>query len=810
MAKTRETTTKRRFFTWAPIAAPLLVWLLSGVSPGQVTPDNAFDLAKFKDPPAEYRGHAMWGFNLSNVTESQIRTGIEGMAGNQFGGFLIEASGGSGRNLPPEYLTALARPLRPDGIEYMSEEYLSLYRLAMEEAKKRGLTTILYDDWQFPTGTVSGQINTKYPQYMAKRLDMVEKDVAGPAKVELAIPKGTYMGAVLMNRDTHERVDISDKRLGEGAVQADVPKGNWKAMAFYLNHDAVMKIYNPGLVDYLDEAAMDAFLSLTYQKLYDHAKDYFGNVLTMSFYDEPSLHWLNGRTWTPLYNQKFQKKYGRSPIAYYPALWYDIGPETAAARNALFGLRAQLYAETFVGKLTQWCDAHGIRSSGHLDQEEVPNPVPTNGDLMKVFEHQDIPGHDDVFWCGRSNRGYKIVTSAAFNYDKPTVMAETYAAYNPIDDAIAFRTAMDQFAMGVSFQSPAGQIARQLKDVRALNRYTGRLSYMLQHGRHVADVAVLYPIASLQGCYKFTPDPAPKDWTLADLTDLGYPKALLNDGGLGLLKRFGPSWYYAYVGGIVPPEIDYQDVGEALYRGLRVDYTYLHPEVLEGRCVVNRKTLVLNNKENREEYSVLIVPGGSTLSASAATKAAEFYRSGGTVVATRRLPYLSAEFGRDKEVQRAIGDMFGVQSNALAAGTVPIDRNRGYLVRTNKAGGKAFFLPKGEPQLLDTALKQALPVRDVDIEVPRWPLKEGREYNGALTYIHKVKNGRDIYFFANSSENQVDTKVVLRGKKDLQIWNPHTGDIQQAEVTRDTVGGSQVTRVHLVLPPVTSLFYVQK
>ena len=37
-------------------------------------------------------------------------------------------------------------------------------------------------------------------------------------------------------------------------------------------------------------------------------------------------------------------------------------------------------------------------------------------------------------------------------------------------------------------------------------------------------------------------------------------------------------------------------------------------------------------------------------------------------------------------------------------------------------------------------------------------------YNGALTYIHKVKNGRDIYFFANSSEKPVDTKVVLRGE----------------------------------------------
>ncbi len=801
---------KHRLLGYTLTAAAFLVWGLVGVSSAQGPADAGFDPATFKDPPAEYRGHAMWGINLSHVNEARIISDIDGMARDQFGGFLIEANGGNGKNLPQEYLRALQRPLASAGIEYMSDEYMRVYRLALEEAKKKGLELILYDDWSFPTGTVSGQICAKYPQYMAKRLDMLEKDATGPAKVELPIPAGTYLGAVLMNRDTHERIDISGQRSAENAVLCDVPQGNWKAMAFYLNHAAVMKIRCPGLVDYLDDTAMDTFIAMTYQKVYDHAREYFGNVIKMSFFDEPSLHWLNGRTWTPLFNQKFQKIYGRSPIVYYPALWYDIGPETAAARNALFGLRAQLFAETFVGKLTQWCNAHGIRSSGHLDQEEIPNPVPTNGDLMKVFEHQDVPGHDEIYFLGRANRGYKIVTSAAFNYDKPTVMTETYAGYNPMNDRIAFQEAMDQFAMGVSFQIPAGGIARQLKNVTDLNRFTGRLSYMLQHGRHVADVAVLYPIASLQACYKFTPDPEPKDWTPADAAAMGLPKPPLGDAEYAaLLKLQGPSWLYAYMGGIVPPEIDYQDVGEALYRGLRIDYTYLHPEVLATRCVVKKKRLVLDNKENREEYEVLIIPGGNTLSAATAKKAWEFYQNGGFVIATSRLPGFSAEFGRDREVRQVFSDMFGIPANQLAAGMVNVHRKDGYLVHGNQAGGKAFFLPKARPDLLRTVLKQALPIRDVDFQEPMWPPKEGREYDGALTYIHKVKNGRDIYFFANSSEHQVDTKVLLRGKKDLRIWNPHTGEIRQAELTGDTAGGSQVTRVHLVLPPVTALFYVQ-
>jgi hypothetical protein len=72
--------------------------------------------------------------------------------------------------------------------------------------------------------------------------------------------------------------------------------------------------------------------------------------------------------------------------------------------------------------------------------------------------------------------------------------------------------------------------------------------------------------------------------------------------------------------------MDYQDIGEAL---------------------------ILNNRENREEYSVLILPAGDTISAAAAAKIKEFYDKGGKVIATGILPTRSAEFGKDKEVRQA-------------------------------------------------------------------------------------------------------------------------------------------------------------
>ena len=733
---------------------------------------NPFDPAIFKAPPAMYRGHAMWNFNLSTLNEPSIVSGIQEMAKLNYGGFFIEAGGGQNNQ----------------GVAFLGDEYFRFYKIALEEAKKQGLEVVLYDDYAFPTGTVGGQLRSKFPQYAAKSLDMTEKDVTGPARAELAIPTGIYMGAVMMNRDTFELVDISN-RGSAGRLVCQVPKGNWKVMAFFLTEGRAR------IVDYLDETAMNTFISMTYEKYQANLGSYFGNLITQTFYDEPSMHHAD-RMWTPGFNAAFQKKYGYSPMKYYPALWYDIGPQTAAARVALFGFRGELFRQNFIKKLNDWCAAHHLQFGGHLDQEEPLNPTPLNGDLLKVFEYQDLPTVDDIWWWGRSNDSYKIVTSAAFNYDHPICRAETYAAYRVLNEKIAYSVAMDQFAMGINYQIPARTVQPKRPE---LNDYVGRLSYLLEHGRHVADVAVLYPITALQAAYH----------------QVGGQTFPLGDGEKApqIMETA-----YAREGGFANIGTDYQDVGNALFRGLRVDYTYLHPELLANRCTIDQHKLILNNRENREEYSVLIVPAGDTISAAAAARIKEFYDQGGTVISTTQLPTKSAEFGKDKEVRQAIADVFGVSPDAPLKADVRRAQDRmnfyvfWYYIEQNKAGGKAIFLPTPHPWLLDYALKLALPLRDVDIQEPMGMLKRGPDpdYNGALTYIHKVKDSRDIYFFANSSPKPIDTKVVLRGHKTLRIWNPHTGAQEQAESTQGEANGQPVTTVRLVLPSVASLFFIQE
>ena len=165
---------------------------------------------------------------------------------------------------------------------------------------------------------------------------------------------------------------------------------------------------------------------------------------------------------------------------------------------------------------------------------------------------------------------------------------------------------------------------------------------------------------------------------------------------------------------------------------------------------------------------MLFLPAGDTLSAAA----------------------IGQNPGKHREVRQAMAGVFGVSPDEPLKTDVRRAQDRQnfyvfwYYVKKNSAGGQALFLPNTHPWLIDYVLKMVMPLRDVDIQQPTAPLRRGNEYESALTYIHKVKDGKDIYFFANSSPKDIDTKVVLRGNKTLEIRNSHTGERQKAEFAR--------------------------
>ena len=83
-----------------------------------------------------------------------------------------------------------------------------------------------------------------------------------------------------------------------------------------------------------------------------------------------------------------------------------------------------------------------------------------------------------------------------------------------------------------------------------------------------------------------------------------------------------------------------------------------------------------------------------------------------------------------------------------------------------------------------------------------------KNYHGALTYTHKVKEGHDVYFISNSSGDTINTKVLIRGSKELSTWDPLTGKTLKIESKHLVQNGIDLTEFQLDLRGPQALFFV--
>jgi hypothetical protein len=894
-------------------------------TPKGESPTSEQMAAWFKEPPAQYRSRPLYWLN-GKLDSAVLRDQIQAMRDQcGFGGFA-------------------PLPMPTGEPKYLTDGYFERYGEMLKMARELGLKVILYDDIDFPTGSAGGRMAERYPGDMLKNLRKEEKEFSGPQAIEWRIPQGVLMAAVAMETKTLERRNLAGF-IEEGVLRWEVPAGNWKVMLF-------LCVTEGKVVDYLDPDAVERFISLTYEEYAKRFGPFFGDTITMSFFDDLALVYTSGgRTWATAFNTKFQAKQGSDPALLYPALWYDIGPDTEAARVALLGMRAELMAEGFVRTVQKWCSAHGIQVSGHPAGNYAPQPVEVGGDNIKFYKYCDIPLLDSIHYYGHGRDGFKLPISAAFNYDRPLTAVEIYGNYpdSNVDKAMLYRSAMELYVRGANLMIPHGmwldpatmhippeishRSPRLGSELPAYNQFVGRCSLLLQGGRHVADIGVLYPVQALEAAYRF------------DVPGIKQP-----------------NWGYD-----APPEADYLKISDRLTGRVRRDFTFLHPEIIDERCRVEDATLRLNNAVNWEEYRVVLIPGGKVISWKNLQKIEEFYNNGGQVVATTQLPFKSSEFGHDADVQRTIETMFGLAPQRAAAdasndpyhirlevsgstvktyiqgdlvdvtedatfakgtigfreaedggergrfshlkvtslggqvlfeddfskglgkwvntgnatlqdGGLTLEKNQamrarggaawsdfivevdlgqeepaglvfraseegknGYMwqfwpkkgtlrphkrvngewrvlkdvscsdreeslqpfrKKTNPQGGRAYYAPKPTAATLQAILDEALPVGDVIFE----DSPQAESGGGMLSYLHKVKDGADVYYFANSSSDRVETWVRLRGKRSLQQWDPHSGAMTPVECSPATEKGQEVTRVRLVLDPVKSVF----
>lgn len=662
----------------------------------------------------------------------------------KFGTYLSDGRGGPG-----------AAP----SLGYMTPEWFAEMRKLLGMAKANGLSAVYYDEAGFPSGSAGGTVPERYYRQILQR----DETSVSPGQLYTfdVSASAAPIAVVALDTQSGKREDLL-ALAKDGRISWTAPRGNWQVQRFSIVRTRA-KTTNPdyyAAADYLDPVATTWFIENAYDRAYKGLSDHFGSTIKYTFFDDVGIY-SDEKTWHTAIARRFEALTGKPAALYYPALWDDIGPDTAAARVAFYRARAEQLGDTFPKLLTDWAHGHGVKTTGHAPGNYDIQPTDTIGDPFKFYAHTDMPMADVLWGVGFARGGFKLISSVSAQRDLPRTAAEAFSVNN---DANGYRRMIELYIRGINYFVTGARVpSKPIGTGAEFIRWAGRSSYLLQGGRQVADIAILFPVESLQAFYAFN-DPR-------------------NTAKL-------PAGAHAY------KDADYQAVGEMLLSDLRRDFTFVHPDALgSDKFLVKGNRLQMQNKVNDQQFRIMLLPGGEVISTAALAKFKAFYDAGGTVIATSLLPSRSAEFGKDAEVREMVSAIFGP---ATATTEAP--------VRENGAGGKALFIAKPDPAALDAALARLDAVPDVAF-VGAAPKSSEM---GTFSYTHRQRDGKDIYYFGNSGDTPIETIVSLRGRLSSgAFWDPHTGKnvpITGARYTADASGPR--TEFRLSVPALHSIAVV--
>lgn len=310
----------------------------------------------WRQPPREFSVMPFWFWN-DDLDEREIVRQIEDMEAHGVYGFVIHPRVG----LPRE-------------LGWMSERLLHFYAVAIEEARRRGMSVVLYDEGMYPSGSSSGQVVAANPAFQCRGLALVEDGAALPpdANVVATVPRADGRRITVIDRPVDSF--IRGLHYIDGGPTEDEPPA-----ADILNPDAVA-----------------AFIRLVYDGFAARFGHYFGTTIPAIFTDEPApLGRLRERGRGPQavvpgtrgILPEVSRLLGYDFTPHLPALWYDDEPDALRYRadyERAIGLRLE---ETFYAQLSAWCEAHGVALTGH----------PAQGCDIGPLRFFHVPGQDLVW-----------------------------------------------------------------------------------------------------------------------------------------------------------------------------------------------------------------------------------------------------------------------------------------------------------------------------------------------------------------------------------------------------------------------------
>ena len=229
--------------------------------------DSFKDLeAGFTNPSSDYRTAPLAVWN-SKVTNAEVERTIQELKDAGFGGLFVHPR--------PGLIT-----------EYMSDEWYSLYKHAIDYAKEKDMKVWIYDENSYPSGFAGGHVPEEMPESYNQGQGLALEKVN-------VLPENTADYFICLKKEGENWTDITDKISSYKNTEGEY----YLYKKTYYGRSDWYGGYS--YVDVMVKGVTEKFLEVTMKGYEKIAKEDFGKTLPGIFSDEPNIQTSGGLRWTP-------------------------------------------------------------------------------------------------------------------------------------------------------------------------------------------------------------------------------------------------------------------------------------------------------------------------------------------------------------------------------------------------------------------------------------------------------------------------------------------------------------------------------
>ena len=437
---------------------------------------------------------------------------------------------------------------------YMSDEWWQALDQIVDMCRRLGLEFWIWDEDYYPSGLCGGRVVWADPGLVARQLQFTVASAEG-RQLDVDFAPGLLLKAYAMEvmddgtlgqpvdvtrfcgtrrqrwrsrqvvhraysplinqvGHPHWRTGFDDNRFAL-AWQAPRPARYTVCAALVQNQTG----HHP---DLLRPEGIRQFLELSYQPYADRYGHEMGELIQGAFTDEPSPG-CDCFPWTASFPQAFEADHGYDILDYLPHLALDLDDRTALVRHHYRLTQHRLQKACYIDQVGHWCRDHNIRFAGHLTRTEWFSLVAAWWpNELRCYQSMDIPSCDPLGasegWSDAAayHSGCKVASSAAHLFGKEQAGSDCLAVIGDEASLRDLKYHLDyQMALGINHFTVHGLSYSidgprkdevppsifyqhtQWKHMSVLMDHVTRTAAELTGGRHLCELAVLYPSTSL-------------------------------------------------------------------------------------------------------------------------------------------------------------------------------------------------------------------------------------------------------------------------------------------------------------------------